>query len=81
MDAPEAYETISFIWKAFAGAVRKADPAKRATRLQADGYGIRTVQEIPGHENQNTAMIYTHVLNRGGKGVRSPVHTLQHEIP
>ena len=41
-----------------------------------DGYEIRTVQELLGHRDVKTTMIYTHVLNRGGKGVRSPVDIL-----
>jgi site-specific recombinase XerD len=40
------------------------------------GYDIRTVQELLGHKDVKTAMIYTHVLNRGGKGVKSPVDDL-----
>lgn len=44
-----------------------------ATRLLENGYDIRTVQELLGHKDVNTTMIYTHVLNRGGKAVRSPI--------
>ncbi|MBS3756352.1 MAG: tyrosine-type recombinase/integrase [Desulfobacterales bacterium] len=40
------------------------------------GYDITTVQELLGHSDVRTTMIYIHVLNRGGVGVRSPVDTL-----
>jgi site-specific recombinase XerD len=44
--------------------------------LLQSGYDIRTVQVLLGHKNVKTTMIYTHVLNRGGLGVRSPVDAL-----
>jgi site-specific recombinase XerD len=47
-----------------------------ATHHLMGGYDIRTVQELLGHKSVRTTMIYTHVLNRGGRGVQSPVDLL-----